>query len=97
MKKQGAESNVEFPQTDFKVTVEFDDGTIYSGRAREGYFSFKSDYSKMSACKLEFSSWNEGEQKFGPLELTDCEIISLQNGHKIKKSLVQKLKRFILG
>ena len=95
MKKRDTEGSVAFPQTDFKVTIEFDNGTIYSGRAKEGCCYSTSELARIVAGKLEVASWNEDKQKFGPLELIDWDITYNQKRPENEKSLIQKLKRFM--
>ena len=60
MKKTRHKSTVDFPQTDFNVTIEFDNGTIYSGRAKEGCCYSTSELARIVSGKLEVASWNEG-------------------------------------
>ena len=95
MEKRETEDGVAFPQTDFKVTIEFGNGTIYSGRAKEGCCYSTSELARIVSGKLEVASWDEGGQKFGPLELIDWDITRNQKRPEIEKSLIQKLKRFM--
>ena len=95
MKKRGTEDCVLFPQTDFKVTIEYDDGTIYTGRARDAYCECMTDYADISASKLELGSLNEHTKNFGPLELTDWEIVRYRGRKMFKVSWLRKLRRFL--